>query len=1532
MGFNRDYDALRAQAMDSGNDEAVTVNTRALIDKVLARYPGEWTTLRELIQNAADASASKVTIKIETAPSAKVPVPQGDNASVRLKHVLSHHTVNRWIVENDGEIFGPQDWARLKKIAEGNPDETKIGAFGVGFYSVFDASEEPFVLSGSEALEFYWKSDTLYTKRLQLGPDRLTSTTFVLPMRDKTSSVPQLLSLCKFLTSSLTFVGLATVELWLDEWKVFHVKKVAAPSSNVDIPRGIGKTSENGLMRISAMTREAIQIEAHWIKAIEWKPTRRVDPRVDLVNEPSGKSLRSFFSKLASGSTGQAAEKAAREEKVKQKEIAEDLMGESRATAFLHVIKADVNTMANRAFSAELERATKKPPPKTTCVSLLTMSYNEQEASDIRNNPAIASLFDLVIPSLGRVFIGFSTKQTTGLSAHVSAPSIIPTVERESIDLNSHSIKLWNSEILTVAGIVARITWKSEMSEIRLKLSKDIQAIKGAVAPETIAGVLPEAQFLHNNFSWKASTPLPAVAKLIEDSFWTSDREPLEILSSRGVVPAANARIAREELTFAKELPVIPELLTKTRLVEFLVEVGVIKEVLISDIIGILERKPLDLNQLQCLLVWLTRKSRTNAIDKKTIQSILEVTVANHEENGHSKVLVLSQIKTFLNPDRIPPDMPIPSSTMPFSYTKSLSKHDTDSLGWDTLQIVSWLRWLLENTGGQKELPASQDITSHPTFALSVLRVLSKQWDGLSASSKTTVVQLLADQTVMPTKVSMKRPAEAYFPSVRLFEDLPVVLTTQSVKEKVLAALGVRKTIEIGLVLERLMSASSSGDGKETTTQWSHVDLIKYLTTVWVDVPTKDRQRLYDTSICKAENTSQRYRIAELYEPNDALRRIGLPVIQWPSIYNSASKEGKLLKSLGLRESPLYADIIKIISDAGKTSNTALRDQALRYLVENHQSNGYESADPSDVAMPYLPLDHNDTRLATPKDCFTNERVTVLGFDLLRRDLHRHASKLGVSSDPPPEMCISHLLRGPPQSKRAAREVFGYLAGRIAMFSDQQINTLSQASIVPVLVRSSSSKASEIKSENTLGRDGDSVKIRHLPPRMCFLGDGGDYGEVFDFVDFGSEANTFLLRCGSKNEPTTPEIAYILTQQPARFFGVLGMSKYFETLIRISNAWKTIKSDKRLVDGMRKAPFLLASRETAAKELSSDIQNDRDEDSQSRKTWQLAQASQIVVVDDVINYQIFKSNLLAAPQEEPLEDLYLRLGASGLSSLVVEQHNIGKLRSDQTTALRLQDLIKERSRLYLHDYLPDAIRHDASWVRKHLTVQSVQSIALWKTLRGLDITHSESKTATRCQGRNQAWVLYVTNDYDIWQVSQVLVDLLLNRPKPKEAIVLQMVLRSDLLNLRAMGYNVERILRQKEEARIAHDIMLQRQAEQEERELREREAESRLQKPDEAEADIMPGMFPKNTESKEQSQEPRDSGGLLAGFGRRFGLELGANSRSASKDVRDPDIQNGIQQQDIPPPSSSGNAVNVPRAPGINPPGGSMSPHELSSM
>ena len=115
-----DLARLREQTIGSnGDEEAVTVNTRALIDKVLARYSGDWTTLRELIQNAADALATKVVIRFETLPSKTVPVPSTSDESELLKHTLRHHTAYRLVVSNNGQAFKESDWNRLKRIAEG---------------------------------------------------------------------------------------------------------------------------------------------------------------------------------------------------------------------------------------------------------------------------------------------------------------------------------------------------------------------------------------------------------------------------------------------------------------------------------------------------------------------------------------------------------------------------------------------------------------------------------------------------------------------------------------------------------------------------------------------------------------------------------------------------------------------------------------------------------------------------------------------------------------------------------------------------------------------------------------------------------------------------------------------------------------------------------------------------------------------------------------------------------------------------------------------------------------------------------------------------------------------------------------------------------------------------------------------------------------------------------------------------------------------------------------------------------------------
>lgn len=93
-----------------------------LVDKMLARYSSDHVVLRELLQNADDARASHVEFRFTT----------GGPKTTGRKKACS-------IVElrelNNGAVFTEEDWTRVARIAEGNPNEDSVGMFGVGAFT-----------------------------------------------------------------------------------------------------------------------------------------------------------------------------------------------------------------------------------------------------------------------------------------------------------------------------------------------------------------------------------------------------------------------------------------------------------------------------------------------------------------------------------------------------------------------------------------------------------------------------------------------------------------------------------------------------------------------------------------------------------------------------------------------------------------------------------------------------------------------------------------------------------------------------------------------------------------------------------------------------------------------------------------------------------------------------------------------------------------------------------------------------------------------------------------------------------------------------------------------------------------------------------------------------------------------------------------------------------------------------------------------------------------------------------------------------
>lgn len=1457
--MNVDYNALKARTMGSGADEeAVTVDTRGLISKVLARYSGKWTVLREMIQNAADASATKVTVKFETLPSTTVPSPVSTDPSSQLKHTIANHALRRLLISNNGLPFSERDWARLKRIADGNPDETKIGAFGVGFYSVFDDCEEPFVSSGKQAMAFYWKGNSLFTRRLDLGEPSSQDTTFVLDYRNDSSPVPSLMQLCQFLSSSLTFVSLEEIELWLDDWNLLRLSKKTAPSVNVPIPRDIETKTAEGLMKITNVTREIAQVDAAWMRVVEWNPHASLF-RLDNIRDTTN-SLRTFFSKF----TGQGVSEKPSAEEPEQVEEPSNMTSMLTASVFLHINTASIQPSISHSLTKELERATRKPPPKKTTIAILTPSYDANIATGASSSHS--EILASILPSkAGRVFIGFPTQQTTSLNAHVSAPSVIPTVERESIDLNTRYISKWNLEMLRAVGVVCRIAWSAEMATIKSKLSSKVNSSGAAkIRKDDIVDVLPEAIHTANQFVFRESTPFAVLGQTIEDAFWMCNRNAsIEVLSTCGVIPSHQTRLAPKDLSFMDSIPALPDefVLNAKDFVKKLTDFGLVTEITVSDIKRELEASTLRSGQIVEFLTWLSKKAVAGQLDGLSVQSLLRVAVANDEDKeGHpTRLIVFADITGFLNPQRIPADLPVPASVLPFRFTKSLNKQELESLGWIELQIVPWLRWLVNNAGDRNILPADQDITQTASFAAHVLPVLSKQWDSLGQSSKQTVVNTLQPQTVIPTRLGMKQPPQTYFPSVRLFDDLPVVHGLNGVKEKFLVTLGVRKTVELGVIFDRLINNPASSRQNPPPRKWNHVDLIRYLASVRDDIPANDIQRLKSTNICTAENghdsqaaQATRYKISELYEPKDSLRALRLPVIEWPGIYQSASNEGKFLTMMGLKSHPSGSELIRLMTtDTEKDSGR--HGKALSYFINEYYTHGYASFDISAVTVPFLPIERSENFCA-PRKCFTNEGAALFGFQILRKSLHPHASKLGVKPHPPMTECIEVLILQPPASPMEARTVFKYLAGRVSDLSSKDISRVGNAPVIPVATHDQRVKGS---------------RVRLVAPRACYLGEGEDYRGIFDFVDFGQEANLFLMAVGSKREPTKIEIARMLVKEPARISAGFQSSEKYQVLLRtLAEHLHVLKKDKELFLDMKKAKFLLASRDIpprasdqAGKEKSAGSEINEEDDLDIRE-WSLAAAKDIVVVDDFQSFNLFKEHILAAPQEETLENFYAALGAVPLSSLVEEQARFGGMAADQKAAHKLKKLILERTRLFLHDQPADSIHRGSRWLEQSFIVQVVNSITLTRSLKGRRVSHTQKRNAIVAPVSNSLGLCICPGQLDLYQVSQSLVHLILKRPKLHSTLTLEMLLKTDLLELRVRGYNVERILRQKaHEARMAEDKR-QKQLEEERRVLQEKEAawgaaQAQRAKADKSEPQAqapMPGVFPESPNNKSAAE------------------------------------------------------------------------------
>jgi Protein of unknown function (DUF3684) len=290
--------------------------------------------------------------------------------------------------------FRDQDWSRLKKIAEGNPDVSKVGAFGVGAYTMFSICEEPLVISGDQALAFTWRGDALWTKtasnvkqdeKEMMGPGGKPWTKFILPSRDP-YTLPSMEEFGSFLCSSLTFTRcLRNIRVFVDGKERLFIQKTQIKEPTLVVP----PQSSSWFSNDGAVTTTT---EGVFYLTNNNKSIRESIYQIDVLLDDDASSIQARY------------------------------------------ISASPKTRISAQMAHRMERVTKKQPPKEANVEIfLNAGGNERDGTKKSKNKA-DRILDNFVPTIGkgRIFIGFKTSQSTGFGCHLQS-CFVPTVEREAV-------------------------------------------------------------------------------------------------------------------------------------------------------------------------------------------------------------------------------------------------------------------------------------------------------------------------------------------------------------------------------------------------------------------------------------------------------------------------------------------------------------------------------------------------------------------------------------------------------------------------------------------------------------------------------------------------------------------------------------------------------------------------------------------------------------------------------------------------------------------------------------------------------------------------------------------------------------------------------------------------------------------------------------------------------------------------------------------------------------------------------------------
>ena len=756
-----------SRVVNEGIEDRVEVNQRMLIDKMLSRYSSDFVVFRELIQNSDDAQATSFELHFHCDSSRRddlyeplikpivsshpkqnllkgflgqfLPQSLKSPSSQRDEDEFDHCLIDEIRCVNNGKVFDQDDWKRVQTIAEGNTNVESIGQFGVGFFSVFSYSERPLIESGRSRLAFVWKNGKALTTFKQEFNEEDSSndlTTIILPMKEK-----YLLE-----TKDLS----STIQEQSERKKRSTSRNT---TTNEIVPTFNFSSLKRYLTKVLSFTKCLRSISINLNDRLLFSLNKRIESlspsRLNfLLKRLNTKEEHSFF----------------RLDEVKENE--EIFQFNQNTSLQFHHFTIQTSIHIDEQFHQKIQSILKKDLPTTIQIEyLLSSSSSNTDGGILEEINPMEWRNDQFSPR-GQIFIGLATQQTTGLGIHLFT-HLIPTIERENIDLQDPYISIWNEQLLFSSGKILRLIYQQSI----------LQSLHQSDQQENIEHNL---KHLYTTFAFHRSAPNPQIGKslslssslyssclgeILQDGFCSmSDdllvpvrRSPLD--KHYSLIPSSEAFLSPwKALEDFLAIPLIPHSLSKENFFQMLKSrrwINLIDEQTLKEQIRqrIFSRK-----ELICLLQWLSKNEMNN-------RSIIVELLSQLKYRSPSNDLLQLQSLKFYAKSQFS-SLPLSSSVLPFDLVEHLTLDDLEQgLKLTSISFKDLTQFYLQQE--QKHLFKDEKICPF------ILHFLSKHWNQFQDKEKQIIVDVLSTQPSIPTNLGIKLPCESYLPSLNLQENLP---------------------------------------------------------------------------------------------------------------------------------------------------------------------------------------------------------------------------------------------------------------------------------------------------------------------------------------------------------------------------------------------------------------------------------------------------------------------------------------------------------------------------------------------------------------------------------------------------------------------------------------------------------------------------------------------------------------------------------------------------------------------------------------